>query len=242
MSTPKWTRCSKTPCWKVWSANTGTCRHGWTLRSGIVHFKDSERVVTVKGLSEQEVKADRVIWPLMYKQVGDDLTVLYNNIEKTNGTIIAFLRSNGVDEKEITIAPSQLVDMAAELYNPNAPRYRYSVTTVLTVVTDKVDLVRSLMQRQGDLLKQGVAVTGGDYQYRTQFLYTGLNTIKPGMIEEATANARTAAEKFAHDSKSKLGKIRSATQGQFSIEDRDENTPYIKSVRVVTTVEYYLKD
>lgn len=229
----------------LWSAAliaAGLVLLGWTLRSGIVHFKDSERVVTVKGLSEQEVKADRVIWPLMYKQVGDDLTVLYNNIEKTNGTIIAFLRSNGVDEKEITIAPSQLIDMAAELYNPNAPRYRYSVTTVLTVVTDKVDLVRSLMQRQGDLLKQGVAVTGGDYQYRTQFLYTGLNTIKPGMIEEATANARTAAEKFAHDSKSKLGKIRSATQGQFSIEDRDENTPYIKSVRVVTTVEYYLKD
>ena len=229
----------------LWSAAliaAGLVLLGWTLRSGIVHFKDSERVVTVKGLSEQEVKADRVIWPLMYKQVGDDLTVLYNNIEKTNGTIIAFLRSNGVDEKEITIAPSQLVDMAAELYNPNAPRYRYSVTTVLTVVTDKVDLVRSLMQRQGDLLKQGVAVTGGDYQYRTQFLYTGLNTIKPGMIEEATANARTAAEKFAHDSKSKLGKIRSATQGQFSIEDRDENTPYIKSVRVCTPVEYYLKD
>ena len=229
----------------LWSAAliaAGLVLLGWTLRSGIVHFKDSERVVTVKGLSEQEVKADRVIWPLMYKQVGDDLTVLYNNIEKTNGTIIAFLRSNGVDEKEITIAPSQLIDMAAELSNPNAPRYRYSVTTVLTVVTDKVDLVRSLMQRQGDLLKQGVAVTGGDYQYRTQFLYTGLNTIKPGMIEEATANARTAAEKFAHDSKSKLGKIRSATQGQFSIEDRDENTPYIKSVRVVTTVEYYLKD
>ena len=229
----------------LWSAAliaAGLVLLGWTLRSGIVHFKDSERVVTVKGLSEQEVKADRVIWPLMYKQVGDDLTVLYNNIEKTNGTIIAFLRSNGVDEKEITIAPSQLVDMAAELYNPNAPRYRYSVTTVLTVVTDKVDLVRSLMQRQGDLLKQGVAVTGGDYQYRPQFLYTGLTTIKPGMIEEATANARTAAEKFAHDSKSKLGKIRSATQGQFSIEDRDENTPYIKSVRVVTTVEYYLKD
>ena len=229
----------------LWSAAliaAGLVLLGWTLRSGIVHFKDSERVVTVKGLSEQEVTPDRQIWPLLSKQVGDDLTVLYNNIEKTNGTIIAFLRSNGVDEKEITIAPSQLVDMAAELYNPNAPRYRYSVTTVLTVVTDKVDLVRSLMQRQGDLLKQGVAVTGGDYQYRTQFLYTGLNTIKPGMIEEATANARTAAEKFAHDSKSKLGKIRSATQGQFSIEDRDENTPYIKSVRVVTTVEYYLKD
>lgn len=229
----------------LWSAAliaAGLVLLGWTLRSGIVHFKDSERVVTVKGLSEQEVKADRVIWPLMYKQVGDDLTVLYNNIEKTNGTIIAFLRSNGVDEKEITIAPSQLVVWPPNCTTQMRRATDTAVTTVLTVVTDKVDLVRSLMQRQGDLLKQGVAVTGGDYQYRTQFLYTGLNTIKPGMIEEATANARTAAEKFAHDSKSKLGKIRSATQGQFSIEDRDENTPYIKSVRVVTTVEYYLKD
>lgn len=62
------------------------------------------------------------------------------------------------------------------------------------------------------------------------------------MIEEATKNARASAEKFAQDSGSSLGKIRRANQGQFSITDRDSNTPYIKSVRVVTTVEYFLKD
>ena len=98
------------------------------------------------------------------------------------------------------------------------------------------------MTRQSDLLKQGIAISGGDYRFSTQYLFTKLNDIKPEMIEEATKNARASAEKFAADSDSKLGKIRTANQGQFSISDRDANTPYIKSVRVVTTVDYYLKD
>lgn len=102
--------------------------------------------------------------------------------------------------------------------------------------------MRKLISEQGELLKRGIAITGGDYRYNVSYEYTSLNKIKPGMIEEATKNAREAAEKFAKDSESKLGKIRHANQGQFSISDRDANTPYIKKVRVVTTVEYSLKD
>ncbi|MDD3107592.1 MAG: SIMPL domain-containing protein [Alistipes sp.] len=217
---------------------------GWMLRSGIVHFKDSERAVSVKGLAEREVKADRVIWPLVYKEVGDNLMVIYNSIESTNTKIINFLKSNGIAAEEITVAPANIIDMDAERYATQGIKYRYNVTAVLTVSTNKVDLVIGLMARQGDLLKQGVAVMGSDYQYSPQFQYTSsaLNTIKPEMIEEATRNARTAADKFAHDSDSELGKIKSASQGQFSIIDRDANTPYIKTVRVVTSVEYYLKD
>ena len=92
------------------------------------------------------------------------------------------------------------------------------------------------------MLKQGIAITEGEYRYNTVYSFTGLNDIKPQMIEEATRNARAAAMKFAQDSGSKLGKIKNASQGQFTISDRDENTPYIKNVRVVTTVNYYLKD
>ena len=205
---------------------------GWMLRSGIVHFKDSERVVSVKGLSEKEVKADRVIWPLAYKEVGDNLMTLYNTLETSNAKIVDFLKSNGITDDEITIAPAEIIDMDAERYGPQSVKYRYNVTSVLTVTTDKVDLVVKLMSRQSDLLKQGVAITGGDYRFTTQFLYTST----------ATENARIAGEKFAHDSKSKLGKIKFANQGQFSISDRDANTPYIKTVRVVTSVDYYLKD
>jgi hypothetical protein len=93
-----------------------------------------------------------------------------------------------------------------------------------------------------ELGKQGIAISGEDYQSRTEFLFTELNSIKPAMIEEATENARQVAEKFAQDSSSRLGKIRRAQQGQFSISDRDNNTPYIKKVRVVSTLEYYLSD
>lgn len=218
---------------------------GWLLYRGVVHFKDSDRVVSVKGLSEKEVKADRVIWPLVYKLAGNDVAALYNTIENNNSKIVSFLVSNGIAEDEITVSPAEVVDMDAERYVSQGVKYRFNVTSVLTVSTDKVDLVVDLMSRQGDLLRQGIAVgSGDDYRYRTQFLYTSqsLNEIKPVMIEEATRNARIAAEKFARDSESRLGKIKRANQGQFSISDRDANTPYIKTVRVVTSVDYLLKD
>jgi len=105
-----------------------------------------------------------------------------------------------------------------------------------------VDRVRGIIGALSDLGKQGIALTGGEYQSETEYLFTGLNTAKPGMIEEATRNAREVAEKFAADSKSTLGKIKNATQGQFTIEPRDKNNPHIKKVRVVSTVEYYLSD
>jgi len=62
------------------------------------------------------------------------------------------------------------------------------------------------------------------------------------MVEEATTKAREVATKFAEDSQSKLGKIKRASQGQFSIAARDNNNPHIKKIRVVSTVEYYLSD
>ena len=220
----------------------GLVAMGFLLKSAIVTFKESERVVYVKGLAEKEVPADQVIWPLVFKEVGDDLPTLYEAIETKNQAILAFLKSNGIEESEITFSAPAIIDMKAERYaNENVP-YRYNVTSVLTVSSTKVAVVRQLMLRQKDLLKQGIAISGGDFQYTTQFNFTKLNDVKPGMIAEATSNARLSAEKFAKDSESDLGKIKSATQGQFSISDRDANTPYIKTVRVVTTIEYYLKD
>ena len=98
------------------------------------------------------------------------------------------------------------------------------------------------MSKQNELIRQGIALAGGEYQYQVIFSYNGFNDIKQDMIVEATKNARLSADKFAKDSDSKLGKIKTANQGQFSVSDRDNNTPYIKIVRVVTTIQYYLKD
>lgn len=216
---------------------------GVFIERGFSEFAGRDRSVNVKGLAEMEVPADKVTWPLVYKSLGNDLNALYEEIKRSNQTITGFLKEKGLEEDEISINAPVIVDMKAERYGNNqAIPYRYNVTTVITVTSNKVDLVRSLITEQGELLKRGIAITTGDYQYNVQYEYTGLNIIKPQMIEEATKNARQAAEKFAKDSESTLGKIRHANQGQFSISDRDPNTPHIKKVRVVTTIDYSLED
>lgn len=216
---------------------------GVFIERGFSEFAGRDRSVNVKGLAEMEVPADKVTWPLVYKSLGNDLNALYEEIKRSNRTITEFLKEKGLTDKEISINAPVIVDMKAERYgnNQDSP-YRYNVTTVITVTSNKVDLVRGLITEQGELLKRGIAITTGDYQHNIQYEYTGLNTIKPQMIEEATKNARQAAEKFAKDSESTLGKIRHANQGQFSISDRDPNTPHIKKVRVVTTIDYSLED
>lgn len=220
----------------------GLCLLGWTLNRALVEIKDKDRVVTVKGLAQKEVPADKVIWPLAFKEIGNDMISMYDELNRKNQIILTFLKNNGITESEISMSAPQIIDMKAERYSNMQSPYRYNITSVITVTSGQVDRIRKLMDKQADLLKMGVAITGGDYQYNPQFFFTKLNEIKPGMIEEATKNARSSAEKFAKDSDSELGKIKQANQGQFIIEDRDINTPYIKNVRVVTTVDYYLED
>ena len=211
---------------------------GGRIQSGM----EKERTVTVKGLAEMEVPANKVTWPLVYKEVGNDLALLYDKIKATNQTIIGFLKDKGITENEISVNAPEIIDMKAERYNTNPVPYRYNVTTVITVTSPKVDLIRNLISEQGELLKQGIAIIGGDYRYNVEYDFTGLNEIKPQMIEEATKNARESAMKFAKDSDSKLGKILRANQGQFTIGNRDANTPYIKHIREVTTIDYSLKN
>ena len=215
---------------------------GMAIGSAIIGVMDMSRVVNVKGLSVREVPADKVIWPITYKEIGNNLTDLYNTINSKNKIIIDFLLENGISSDEIIVAAPEIVDLQAERYGNQNYAYRYNVTSIITVTSNKVSLVTDLMIKQADLIKKGVAIIVGSYEYRPTFSFTGLNDIKPEMIEEATINARTTALKFVADSESKLGKIKSANQGQFTINDRDSNTPQIKEVRVVTSVTYFLED
>ena len=214
---------------------------GLLVRSGLSVFADKERVVVVKGLAEMQVPADKVTWPIVFKDAGDDLSALYERAGSTTQTILEFLKTNGVKDAEISINPPEVVDNAAERYAGDA-KFRYHLSAVLIVTSPRVDAIRALIGRQGELVRKGIVVGGDDFRYRPVFEYTQLNSIKPEMIEAATRNAREAAQKFAKDSASELGKIKTANQGQFSIDDRDANTPHIKNVRVVSTVSYFLKN
>ncbi|MCI9284577.1 MAG: SIMPL domain-containing protein [Muribaculaceae bacterium] len=211
---------------------------GLTLKAGIDNIAFRDREVTVKGLAEREVEANLVTWPITYSLAGNDLQGVYDQMSRNNDIIVKFLTSNGISTDEISVNPPDTYDAASNRYRSDAFSYNYSINCTVTVTTTKVDKVRELLRRQAELLKQGVPFSNSYINYQ----FTGLNSIKPEMIAEATKNARAAATQFAADSDSRLGKIKTATQGQFSIDDSDSSTPFIKKVRVVSTIVYYLED
>jgi hypothetical protein len=216
---------------------------GYLLGRAAIEFKQFDRSVTVKGLSEREFKADIVIWPIQFTAAGNDLESLYVSIEANTSKIKNFLGESGVSLGEITFTSPSITDKSAQQYGGNAkPEFRYSAIQTVTVYSKNIEAVINVMGSLSTLGKQGIVFSGGNYQSQTEYLFTRLNEVKPEMIEEATRKAREVATKFASDSDSKLGKIKKASQGQFSISARDKNNPHIKKVRVVSTVQYYLSD
>ena len=218
---------------------TGLIVMGMFIMKGLRSIADRDQYVTVKGLAEREVLADKVVWPLPFKCVSNDMQELYNEIEKNNSIVVEFLKEGGITEDEIIISAPAVTDRLAQSYVPDNMKFRYQAEAVITVTSSQVEKVIDLMKKQVNLMKQGVIISN-EYNYNISFEYTSLNDIKPEMVEEATRNARAVAQKFAEDSGSNLGKIRQATQGQFSISS-DETTPQIKNIRVVTTVKYALE-
>ncbi len=221
----------------------GLASLGFLLRNAVITYKEYERTVTVKGLAEQEHLADVVIWPIQFTEANNQLADIYLDLERSEQKVKDFLIENGVSEEEISVSTPFVTDKSAQQYGgTDNPEYRYVANQTVTVYSENVLQVREIMNKLAELGKQGVALTGNEYQVRTEYLFNSLNDIKPEMIEESTKEARKVAQKFAEDSNSELGKIKTAYQGQFSISSRDNNNPHIKNVRVVSTVVYYLSD
>jgi hypothetical protein len=211
---------------------------GWFVKAGIDNFTNKDRKVTVKGLAEREVPADKVTWNLGAKVTGNDLAVLYESINVQTAKIRRFLHQYGLEDGDITVNPPSVSDLEAREWSENRKNFRYIVNTNITIATDKVEQVNKAIFQQAELLKQGVALESSYQNYE----YKSFQQMKPEMMAEAIKNAQKTAEQFAEASDSKLGKIQTAGQGQFEIDDRDENTPHIKKLRVVTTITYSLKN
>jgi uncharacterized protein len=229
---------------------------GWVLGAQIKATRLADRYVTVRGLAERSVKSDLAIWPLGYREAGDDLSLLYAKTEADKNTIMQFLNKQDIQPSEIELGVIRVVDTQAnEFGGPNRAARRYIVQQEITVRTARVDQVAAASQKTIQLLQAGVVLNSNPGQGLT-YKFTGLNAIKPDMITEATRNARAAADRFASDSNSRVGSIRQANQGVFSIlaansggdtgepgtEGFDAATSLTKTVRVVTSVQYYLNN
>lgn len=230
---------------------------GWVLGVQIKATRLSDRYVTVKGLVERKVKSDLAIWLLSYKEAGDDLSLLYAKTEADKEVILQFLDQQGFQSSEIELGVVRVVDTQAnEFAGNNRSAHRYIVEQEVTVRTPRVDQVATAAQKTMQLLHKGTVLDSDPGQGLT-YKFNGLNSIKPDMITEATRNARAAADRFASDSGSKVGSIRQANQGVFSITAADQgsdtsepgdfvagntnaDSSLMKTVRIVTTVQYYL--
>lgn len=227
----------KNQLWSVLIA-VGIALSGYFLYLGIESFTTKDRVVTAKGLSERQVLADKAVWTISFGITGNSIEYLYERLEPKKQALVKFLKNNGISDEEIVFAPSTASDRSSwyDWDKKKGTIDQYELTGHMTVVSKDVEKVRQLQLRQLDLLHSGVILENSYISYE----YTGLNELKPEMVEEATRNARVVASKFADDANAKLGALKSARQGQFEVES-DEVMPHMRKVRVVTTMEYYLK-
>lgn len=215
---------------------------------GYYYYKTqiTNNTVTVKGLAEKDVTADLAIWKLKFVVTANDLQVAQQQIAAQAVTIKDFLKTQGFSEEEITPERTETNDLMANPYRANEVNSsRFILTQSILVKTNKVNLVEQTIPQTDKLIAQGIVFDNND-GYSISYIFTKLNDVKPQMLAEATQNAKKAATEFAKNAGSKVGKIRRANQGVFSILPREQTaTSYEaqqinKTVRVVSTVEYWL--
>lgn len=211
------------------------------LAVGLANIITPERSVSVRGLAEREVDADLAVWNMSFSMGENSLESMQKSILEKTEVIKKYLIKHGLEEIDFTVKPAAITDNSLNSYMDQTKiTYKFVAQQTILVRSGKIEAVKSAYADSLELVSAGIAVSQ-DYDSKVSYEFTKLNDIKPEMIAEATKNARTAAEQFAHDSNSKVGKIKKATQGLFTIEDAAVGLEDKKSVRVVNTVEYLLK-
>lgn len=211
------------------------------LAVGLANINTPERSVSVRGLAEREVDADLAVWNMSFSMGENSLESMQKSILEKTEVIKKYLIKHGLEESDFTVKPAAITDNSLNSYMDQTKiTYKFVAQQTILVRSGKIEAVKSANADSLELVSAGIAVSQ-DYDSKVSYEFTKLNDIKPEMIAEATKNARTAAEQFAHDSNSKVGKIKKATQGLFTIEDAAVGLEDKKNVRVVNTVEYLLK-
>lgn len=222
---------------------------GAAIGLGFVEARAPERTVTVKGLAERDVEADLAIWTLSFVSTGDDLAQVQGDVARYEQIVRAFLERGGIEAASASVHSIDVQDRLAQLYQSGPVRSRFVVRKTLLVRSEDVDAVAERSQSLDELIRDGVVLSGdrGPHSLQPAYLFTGLTAIKPAMLAEATANARTAAEQFAADAEARVGEIVEARQGLFQILARDK-APQLdepqerrKTVRVVSTLRFALE-
>jgi uncharacterized protein len=222
---------------------------GLFIGHGFASGRARDRYVEVKGLAERQVTADVALWPLRYVTTGDDLSVAQAQITRSTRQVFTFLSKHGIDTALVQLQALEVSDAFANRFPGERGGPRFVIQETVMVRSGNPAVVMAASQKVGELVAAGVILSSsGEYGIGgPTFVFTRLNQLKPSMVAQAKANAREAAEQFAKDSRTAVGGIGQASQGVFVILARDqapgvsESNQLQKIVRVVSTVQYFLK-
>ncbi len=216
---------------------------GYFIGQTLYNAKVALNTAEVKGLAERRVEADRAYWNVQYTVSGNnkaEIPKLYKKSKADQQEVIALLLKSGFDETEIIPG---IVDYQQEEFrdeNQKLVEAKYYLVGSIEIETNKVTLVSQVRSKMNELIARGLDIKNNAPSY----YFTKLNEIKPEMLQEATRNARVAANEFAANADVTVGGIREARQGRFSIRDVGEkygDTNKIeKDVRVITNITFYL--
>lgn len=208
---------------------------------GFSSINPKEASVSVRGLAQREVNADLAVWQLSFGLGDNNLENLQKSIKEKSEIVSLYLKDKGLDERDFSVLSPSITNNLLDPYiNQEKMQYIYIAKLNFLIRTDKISAVKKANDGLLELVDKGIAIKQ-DYENKINYEFTKLNDIKPEMIALATKNARKAAEQFAKDSNSNLGKIKHATQGLFSIENAATGLEERKIVRVVTQIQYLLK-
>lgn len=220
---------------------------GYAIKGGMDNFTNRNRMVTVKGLAEKEVKADKVTWMIYVKGHGLTPSEAQETAIASGEKLIDFLKSCGIQEGEIIESSTSI--SADTRWNEHTRDYDitgYTATKNVSVASKNIDGVRKALARQDELISMGITANSNEYGNSTDdnvdYEIENFQSMKLDLMDEAIVNAEAAAKRFAENSKSKVGRIITANQGEISIDDKDRLTPHIKKVRLVSTITYALED
>lgn len=212
---------------------------GFLVKAGVTD-KAKDQTITVQGIAEAEVTAGKIVWPIVYKELGSDLSYLQYNITSKNKLITDFLKANGVTDDEFRVLPVEVSDTQTDRLLVNRPYQRYIATSVIVVTSNEVEKIHKLLSDQNFFWRQSIVAINDDSRYTIAYEYENFNSIKAKLMEEAVTNARLTVEEFASGLEYKIGKLKKASQEQCIITD-NLSTSFKKKLRVEVTADFYLQ-
>ena len=187
----------------------------------------SQDTIVVTGLGETEFSSDLIVWSGTLTAEAQNAAAGYAEIEASKAKVQQYLTAKGLPAEAVVFEFVNVDKQFSPVYNANGnwagQRFSgYALRQRFTVESKEVEKVETISREISSLIAQGVSIEA----YAPDYYYTKLDDVKMGLIETASADARTRAEKIADNAGARIGRVASARMGVFQITGANSNEEF----------------